>query len=443
MKVARLTPPRTGRMELCGLDVVGGRYLESLATFGPGLDVERLKDALVRSLDLYPFLAGRLVREDKRLFIDFDGPGVQFAYEESEQPCPPWGHGFTQGNVSQLFLPLPSRDMSAPDRRVQGHPLLFAKLTRFADGHYTLGMSVSHTVCDSTASTRWFTDVSHLYSGEEITEAPEFSRESVLRVADPATEQPSPASAFTTAPRDRLSSPDWHLAPVYSTFVLTDELRGTLISTAAREHSLAISEHDLLHALVLKSFAYSTLRTMTYISVVLPYDARRTRDLGIPASYVGNAALLRILNSSRASVIDTSFTDLAARLADIAKPTAADARRDIGFRQHEYAAGHTDEFCNLTRAHVPVGEGTFRLNNMAYRSVQRPALFGSTLLAVDLAIIDRLALCSAWIFGNTGRKDSHRMCVVLRGEQVAPFRAAWEDGITHLVAQSAAHKRRA
>src|SRR5262249_27660391 len=156
----------------------------------------------------------------KRTFVDLDGPGLQFAFEESQEPCPPWGHGVSQAKIPHLFLPIPARDPAQQDRRVQGKPLLYAKLTRFADGHYVLGISMCQIVCDGKGATRWFADVHRLYTGEAITDPPEFMREPVVALADMDCEAPSQGSGRLNRPIAHTEFRERFFEPVYTYFAL-------------------------------------------------------------------------------------------------------------------------------------------------------------------------------------------------------------------------------
>jgi len=436
----KATPPCSGRVDLCGLDLGSSRYFDAVAFYDASLDVDRLRDALARTVTRYPFLAGTLAQEQRRLFIDLNGPGIPFEYEEANTPCPPFGPEIAQVNIPHLIPHVTSRGPQSQDPRAFGRPVVLMKLTRFADGRYALGIAMCHAICDGTGVGRWLNDWHRHYGGEEISDPPEFSRDRVVALADPAAEAPSMNSGFLNRAvsmdeiRDRLFEPRYTLLPV------TVEQRVALVGLAANHLGTGLSEHDFLHALLLKSFACACPATMTHVAAVLPCDLRRIKGLDMPGNYCGNAVTQRLLRLPRAAAIDASYPELAGKLMEVTKPGPASARQDIGFRQREYVSGRVTDYGTLTNVQLALAKDTLMISNMAQASNTMPSPFGGTMLWSDMAINEPLAVRSAWIHANPGQKPSYRVWVVLPEEQVEPFRTAWEAGIAELMKQPVARR---
>jgi hypothetical protein len=428
----KAAPPRIGRVDLCGLDMTGCRYFDAVAFFDGSLDVERLRESLTRAVTRYPVLAGTLAREERRLYIDLNGPGVPFHYEEVNVACPPFGPDIAQVNIPQLFAPIAARGPQPEDPRPLGKPLVLMKLTRFADGRYALGISTCHMMCDGRGVGRWINDWDRYYSGEEISDSAEFTRDRIVALADPAAGTPSANSGLLNRTvsaeeiRDRLFDPRYTILPV------TLEQRTALVALAANHRGAGLSEHAFLHALLLKSFAHACPPTLTHVAAVLPYDLRLIKGLDMPANYCGNATVQRLLRLPRAAVIDAAYLDLAAKMLEVTKPDPASARQDIGFRHGEYVAGRMTDYGTLTNVQLALARDTIMISNMAQASRHMDSPFGGSFVWTDMAINQPLPVRSAWIHASPSRSPGYRITLILPEEQVTPFLAAWEMGMAEL-----------
>jgi hypothetical protein len=265
-------------------------------------------------------------------------------------------------------------------------------------------------------------------------------RDRIVALADPAAGTPSANSGLlnrTPSPeeiKDRLFDPRYKILPV------TLEQRTALVALAADHLGTGLSEHSLLHALLLKSFAHACPPTMTHVAAVLPYDLRLIKGLDMPANYCGNATVQRLLRLPRAAVIDAAYLDLAAKMLEVTKPDPASARQDIGFRHGEYVAGRVTDFGTLTNVQLALARDTIMISNMAQASRAMDSPFGGSLLWTDQSINAPLMVRSAWIHASPSPKPRYRITLVLPEEQVAPFLAAWEMGMAELIRQPVARR---
>jgi hypothetical protein len=415
------------RTELCGLDFVGGfRYYEGVRYFDSRLDADRFREALMTMVDKYPLLAGTLVREGGRLFLDSDGPGVSYAEEVVDAPCPDFGPGIPQVNQHRLFLPKPTMPMApgAPPQPPYGKPMLLHKLTRFADGRFALAGTTCHALCDATAIGISFDDCYRHYAGLPLGGEPVFSRESLVSIGDVGATEPSAKSGLTVGETTPATIRFRYFNPQYFSIRISiaQVQAGRSVVSALQAKGVQVSWNDLLHALVLKTFAETLPPGQTDVAANLAYDVRRMKGLSSPQNYCGNAVLHRWLRLGRERAADSSWADLASLFADFGAPDPDSARQDIGFLHREYLAGRFNDLGLLTHVQPPLGHGSIIINNLsAARHTQQD--FGGLALWTDLAINEPLPVRMAILY-----PDPHgglAMLLILSPEQVQQFREAW------------------
>jgi hypothetical protein len=424
-----------GRIELCGLDFVGGyRYYEGLRFFDAGLDPARFREALAKMVNAYPLLGGKLVQDGARLFIDYDGPGILYAEAYVDAPCPAFGPGIPQINQRNLFLPKPTLPAEPMGRREPpfGKPLMLHKLTRFADGRYVLGCTTCHVLCDATAIGASFEDCYRFYSGEPIPGDATFSRDALISLGDPDATMPTSKSGLTVGEVTPDSIRLKYFESNYAAFSISAEQRRLLetLVSRARSRGKTFSWNDLIHALFHKCFAQALPDSQEEVAANLAYDIRRIKGLETPANYCGNAVLHRWLQLPRAEVVAMSITDLAMRFAEFGVPDPLGARQDIGFLQREYLAGRFNEVGLLTHVQPPIGPGSLIINNLSAAKHTQQA-FGGHALWTDLAINEPLPVRMVIIYPDVGGGMTSLM--ILSSDQVEPFRAAWERNLQELI----------
>lgn len=417
--------PQQGRIELCGLDFVGGYgYFDGVRFFDRRLDVERLRDAMARTLDRYPMFGGTLLEEHGRVFIDYDGPGVSFALEESDQPCPPFGPGVPQVNQQHLFLRKPTKpDTVGPWLRPFGKPLLLLKLTRFADGYYALGGTTCHVVGDATMTGNWFADCYRYYCGQESGPTPVFSRDTVTALGDPAANGPSAKSGLSTGEMPTLEAlRNLFFETRFACVAVSAQQRAALDSVAADTRAAGVNVNDLLHALLLKTFAQVLPESQTELAADLAYDIRRIKSFEMPANYCGNTILHRWLKLPRRDVAGMSCIELAGRIRAFGKSDPESARQDIGFLEREYRSGRLSDTGIMTRVQAPLGAGSIIINNLTASPVTT-STFGGLALWTDIAINEPLPIRMAIMYPDL--KSGLAIVLALPREQAEAFPAFW------------------
>jgi spermidine dicoumaroyl transferase len=125
---------------------------QTIYVYKPNLDIPNdqkdpacvIKEALSKALVYYYPLAGKITTlDDGKLGINCNGDGVPFL--ESNANCELSSLHYLEGidvpTAQKLVFDNPSQDQTSP------HPLVF-KVTKFLCGGFTIGMGLSHSVCD-------------------------------------------------------------------------------------------------------------------------------------------------------------------------------------------------------------------------------------------------------------------------------------------------------
>ncbi|CAG8020350.1 unnamed protein product [Penicillium olsonii] len=136
------------------------------ATSDPIISFNLLQMALSRLLDFYPHLTGRvhINDEDGSPEINRLGAGVELSEALCEIALPSEATEFSRGGFpDQGNLLLPQRNGSHNDFSQQ--PILSIQHTRFGCGSVSLGVCISHTVCDAHGFVQLMEDLSEIYRG--------------------------------------------------------------------------------------------------------------------------------------------------------------------------------------------------------------------------------------------------------------------------------------
>ncbi|AES88441.1 putative taxadien-5-alpha-ol O-acetyltransferase [Medicago truncatula] len=121
-----------------------------------------IKEALSKALVYYYPLAGKITTlDDGKLGINCNGDGVPFL--ESNANCELSSLHYLEGidvpTAQKLVFDNPSQDQTSP------HPLVF-KVTKFLCGGFTIGMGLSHSVCDGYGASQFYRALAELASGK-------------------------------------------------------------------------------------------------------------------------------------------------------------------------------------------------------------------------------------------------------------------------------------
>lgn len=168
------------RIKLLGTDLIFGG-VDNIFVY-PTLNVDRLCDALSRTLSFWPILTGRiLVENSDQYFIKFTGDTIPFTYIENDQ-IERWPDLPVVVDDMALIAPFVDSIQYKPEVE----PLLRIKVTRLLrSDEYVLGTSFSHLVGDANSILHFHNDLSQLYQNlEPMLPHPVFERHS-LNKEDP------------------------------------------------------------------------------------------------------------------------------------------------------------------------------------------------------------------------------------------------------------------
>jgi len=166
-------PNGNGRqIALAGIDMVLGA-VDNVFVY-PSLDIDRLQNALSRTISLWPIVAGRLhVIDNEHYFIELSDNPIPFNYTENEElerwPIVPV--------VAERATLQPFVD-SVPAEPARDESLVRFKVTRLVrSSEYVLGVSFYHMIGDGDTYIHFLSDLSCLYQNlEPILPKPIFER---------------------------------------------------------------------------------------------------------------------------------------------------------------------------------------------------------------------------------------------------------------------------
>ena len=140
--------------------------------------VNVIKEALSKALVYYYPLAGKIVTfDDGKLGINCNADGVPFleATADCELSSLHYLEGIDVTTAQKLVFDNPNSQDEASD-----HPLVF-KVTKFLCGGCTLGMGLSHSVCDGFGASQFFRALAELACGKsEPSVKPVWERERLM-----------------------------------------------------------------------------------------------------------------------------------------------------------------------------------------------------------------------------------------------------------------------
>ena len=147
-----------------------------------------IKEAISKALFYYYPLAGKLVKHaDGKLRVHCNEDGVPFI--EAIANCKLSSLHYLDGSNTEIAKHL-AFDLPSQDENGYQYPLGF-KVTKFLCGGFTIGMGVSHVVCDGCGASQFFRAIVELASGKSKPSVkPVWERE---RLMGSITKQPLPS----------------------------------------------------------------------------------------------------------------------------------------------------------------------------------------------------------------------------------------------------------
>jgi hypothetical protein len=198
------------RIELAGIDLLIIARIDNVFVYPADINLERLKDALGRTLSLWPLVAGRLLLLDEDHYvIEMSDNAIPVPLIENTD-LSKWS---ISSNIVVEILqnPLePFMGSAQVEKMVHGspdEPLFRLKLTRLVQsGEWVMGSSWVHVLGDATACLRFLNTISRFYQQLEPQEPlPVFERrlwqenetdQSLLPIMKPLCDAGHPEQAF-------------------------------------------------------------------------------------------------------------------------------------------------------------------------------------------------------------------------------------------------------
>ncbi|CAF1340614.1 unnamed protein product [Rotaria sordida] len=160
------------RIQILSTDLIFGG-IDNVFIY-PSLDVDRLRNALSRTLSFWPIITGRiLVDNDDQYFIKFTDNSIPFTYIENDQ-LEQWPDLPVVVDDMTLIQPF----IDSVQYKPEIEPLLRIKVTRLVrSNEYILGTSFFHMVGDAYSTIHFHNDLSQIYQNlEPILPRPVFER---------------------------------------------------------------------------------------------------------------------------------------------------------------------------------------------------------------------------------------------------------------------------
>ncbi|KAJ0965879.1 hypothetical protein J5N97_027017 [Dioscorea zingiberensis] len=137
-----------------------------------------IKQGLEKALVEYYPLAGRIKRhhEDNKLRVKCNGEGVPFLRARTTCTLSSLNYLYNISiDIAKKFV------LEFESKSEDGvHPLMF-QVTRFSCGGFTVGMGLSHSICDGFGASQFFRSVAELAAGkEELSVKPVWERERLV-----------------------------------------------------------------------------------------------------------------------------------------------------------------------------------------------------------------------------------------------------------------------
>lgn len=407
-------------LALSGLDLLFGlHYSDTVFFLRPGLDPEVLKSSLVRTSAQIPLLGAQLVLENGQLMFSTDGLGVLFEREIADIAAPPHDDATFPIAGYDFFcqVPQPSSGGNAP------WPMLMVKLTTFADGITAIGIRHNHVIMDGTSFFYFLLTWNQNLLGDTGM-ALEYSRTALTALGHAPDGLPSANAGIPVRDGQLGRRPEQFFDNTFFTCFLAGADCDRI--AALIPESAGVSINQVLNALLFKAFVQASAQPDEAPAFAnLPFDIRRIKGMQFPANYFGNAVLLRELASTHGAVRAAGVLELARRFKAVGNPTAADARRDIGFYQQQFERcafgpnGAYNEFASV------LSNGGLYINNMLTLRHQPLDLFDGAALGSGPVLPPQFGIRLAMLIPNARHDILIRM--TLEPNHATRFRDLWPE----------------
>ncbi|KAF8097475.1 hypothetical protein N665_0288s0008 [Sinapis alba] len=300
--------------QVLNFDVQTVHFFRPNKDYPPEIASEMLRKALVRAMDVYEFLAGRLRLNPSsgRLDIDCKGAGAGFITAESE---------YTLEELGDLVYPNPAfaelvtcQLQSLPK---DDQPLFAFQVTSFKCGGFAMGISANHTTFDGLSFKTFLDNLASLLSEKPLS-TPPFNDRTLLkartppRVTFPHHELVQLQDSETTTVFEATSE---HLD--FNIFKLSSQQISRLKEKASESISsvcVRVTGFKVVTALVWRCKALSLVEDKEEVddlekesTILYAVDIRGRLDPQLPSSYTGNAVLTAYAKAKRKVLLEEPF----------------------------------------------------------------------------------------------------------------------------------------
>ena len=278
------------RIKLLSTDLIFGG-IDNVFVY-PSLDVDRLKDAVSRTLSFWPIVTGRVIVENNEdYYIEFSDQSIPFTYAENDEldQWPNLPVIIDDGNILKPFI-------DSVQYKPETEPLLRLKVTRLLrSNEYIFGVSFCHLMGDANSNLHFLNDLSQTYQQlEPILPRPTFERHPL------GAENRDFTSSSVLKLYQNVQKRETVLARLAEEHSTTEPLNMSFSSEQiARLHHLAsgnncdVTPHDALCAyiiLLLNKHAFPT-RDQCIRRVYMLINYRNVSERLAGKSYVANAIM--------------------------------------------------------------------------------------------------------------------------------------------------------
>jgi hypothetical protein len=221
----------------------------------------------------------------------------------------------------------------------------------------------------------------------------------------------------------------------FSALVLKSADCELLLTRLKQSSSTTASLHDLLAALIFKTYAQSSSASADKPALVnLAYDLRRVPRLGMPSHFFGNAVLFRSDAMSFGELRAIDIFELVNWFKVVNTPNADDIAQDIGFFQTQFESAAYNNWGMYSNFTPLLSNGGLFINNMIYRR-NKPLNFGGALRSLSLVLRQPLRIRQVVLSANPKTGDI-LLRLALEQYQIALFEQHW-----HALVQSILTRR--
>ncbi|XP_010511441.1 PREDICTED: omega-hydroxypalmitate O-feruloyl transferase-like isoform X2 [Camelina sativa] len=300
--------------QILNFDVQTVHFFRSNKDFPPEMVSEKLRRALVKAMDAYEFLAGRLRVDPSsgRLDVDCNGAGAGFVTGESE---------YTLEELGDLVYPNPAFAQLVTSQlkslRKDDQPLFAFQMTSFKCGGFAMGISTNHTTFDGLSFKTFLENLASLLSEKPLSTPPCNDRTLLKARTPPSVTFPHHElvkfqDCETTTVFEATSQ---HLD--FKIFKLSSDQINKLKERASETSSgyVRVSGFNVVTALVWRCKALSVTsekeeeeanleRESTILYAV---DIRGRLNPELPPSYTGNAVLTAYAKAKCKALLEEPF----------------------------------------------------------------------------------------------------------------------------------------